>query len=347
MQTSCNVFYLSFYLIYLISVHLESTFQNLLFWELNTREHVIPPWLNLYIVIQATNQERWPAPYTHVRWLYSCFESAFYVCLCQKHTAGLFPASWGVGQLKQKNARFSSSKSTGSLAPEGPVHDIWWRWMKLVAMVKDRILQVFKLLASWRQLGTLAWGSSCGRSQGFVHLLCNHFFNCLCVDLFQVLDIHLELLCGQLAVLFLCVIAPYPNTLHGSMWNGPLLICTGGLLNALSFSVKQQRIWLLGALSFTVSFSGRKKRHPATALKEKFEHSSIIRVSMVRGGVLAVWGGGVLLQLGLHAGCFAFCCDMSVKFELVTCWSLADQLAGFPGQHSASIVMAATQTPRY
>lgn len=157
-----------------------------LWWELNTL-HItthsygkVSPFLRI-VQIQSffkwhsnpgVQQREWPPLYAHVHWLSRSIETQFDVWLCQKHTAGPFPASWGVGQLKQKDKRLSSSKTTRSLALEGAVHDIWWRWMKNVAMVKDRTLQV---LSFWQARSSRACG------HGVVHVVVEQSGICACL----------------------------------------------------------------------------------------------------------------------------------------------------------------------
>lgn len=119
-------------------------------------------------------QREWPSLYAHVHWLYRSIESQFDVWLCQKHTAGPFPASWGAGQLKQMDKRLSSSKTTRSLALEGAVHDIWWRWMKVVATVKDRTLQVL-----WRSFRRAR--SHRAYWHGVVHVVVEQSGICACL----------------------------------------------------------------------------------------------------------------------------------------------------------------------
>lgn len=63
-----------------------------------------------------------------------------------------FPASCGVGQVKQKDKRLMASKPTRSSALEGAAHGIWWRLMRMVAMDKDGIPgPVEKLLAKSKE----------------------------------------------------------------------------------------------------------------------------------------------------------------------------------------------------
>lgn len=96
------------------------------------------------------------------------------VWLCQKQTAGPFPASWRVGQLKQKDERLSSSKTTRSLALAGAVHDVWWRWMKMVAIAKDRTLQIL-----WRSFWQDRSNRVCWHAA--IHIIVEQSGNCACL----------------------------------------------------------------------------------------------------------------------------------------------------------------------
>lgn len=77
---------------------------------------------------------------------------------------------------ERKDKSLWSSKTTRSLAPEGAVHDMRWRWMKVVAMVQRRTLQISGRCCwqSGSSRGKLAQGHACGR-RGTVWELCRSY----------------------------------------------------------------------------------------------------------------------------------------------------------------------------
>lgn len=129
------------------------------------------------------------------------------------------------------------------------------------------------------------------------------------------------------------------------MLSGPLLICRVCWLAAFELSVKQQHVWSFGTLWLPHLIHWGKLMLPESYKKAR----NIYTENKVWPSIAFFWqlvGGFWRIFWRLFSALcwlFDYCCDLLVNVNL----SPAGQLAGFPGQASASIVMAATQTQHY